>query len=762
MAAKKSDLSAAQFLAGGGEMGERTRRMEWSITHVGPVGRWPQSLKTAVSICLGSRHPMVIWWGKEHLTQFYNDGFISFLGASKHPEALGHSGRECWREIWHIIDPMLEGVFATGDATWSEDFLYVIDRNLPREEGYFTFSYSPIRNDNGGIGGIFCACNETTSRVIGERRLQTLRDLGRMEAEATTAEAACEVAARTLGENPGDIPFALIYLLDREATHAQLIATTRLEVGGAATPARIDLKNTSEATPSWPLGQVLATGTAQLVPDVSAMFGPLPGGSWPESPEAALILPIAAPGQTRPIGFLVSGLSPRRVVDADYKSFLDLVAGHIGTSIANARAYEEERKRAEALAEIDRAKTAFFSNVSHEFRTPLTLMLGPLEDALAGPSDALPQRREDLALAHRNSLRLLKLVNALLDFSRIEAGRVQACFEPVDLASYTADLASVFRAAVDKAGLKLTVDCRSEGEPVWVDRDMWEKIVLNLVSNAFKFTFEGGITARLRQQDESAVLEVEDTGIGIPEHEIPRLFDRFHRVEGVRGRTHEGTGIGLALVQELTKLHGGTVRAESVCGKGSTFTVTIPLGTGHLPADRLRAERTISSTALGGQPYVAEALRWLPDVGGGGDVGSGMERPILPEPPLLATGSPGERARILFADDNADMRDYVRRLLSPRYDVRVVATGEEALAVLRAEPRCCALSVPTRRWPICRSSFSQLAPARKRASKGWKQVSTTTSSSLLGPVSLPLASPAIWRRHSFAANGDRQRLSIGA
>ena len=209
MAAKKSDLSAAQFLAGGGEMGERTRRMEWSTTHVGPVGGWPQSLKTAVSICLGSRHPMVIWWGKEHLlTQFYNDGFISFLGASKHPEALGHSGRECWREIWHIIDPMLEGVFATGDATWSEDFLYVIDRNLPREEGYFTFSCSPNRNNNGGIGGIFCACNETTSRVIGERRLQTLRDLGRMEAEATTAEAACEVAARTLVENPGDIPFA--------------------------------------------------------------------------------------------------------------------------------------------------------------------------------------------------------------------------------------------------------------------------------------------------------------------------------------------------------------------------------------------------------------------------------------------------------------------------------------------------------------------------------------------------------------------------
>src|SRR5262249_43256295 len=160
--------------------------------------------------------------------------------------------------------------------------------------------------------------------------------------------------------------------------------------------------------------------------------------------------------------------------------------------------------------------------------------------------------------------------------------RVQASYEPVDLPAFTAELASVFHAATDKAGLELTVDCPHLGQPVWVDREMWEKIVLNLVSNAFKFTFEGGITVRLQQQDGSAVLEVADTGIGIPEHEIPKLFDRFHRVAGARGRTHEGTGIGLALVQELAKLHSGTVKAESVLGEGSTFRVEIPLGISHL------------------------------------------------------------------------------------------------------------------------------------------------------------------------------------
>src|SRR5262245_24389100 len=195
-------------------MGERTRALDWSSTPVGPVAGWPQSLKAAVSICLGSRHPIVVWWGNPAYTQFYNDAYIPFLGATKHPRCLGRSGRECWSEIWPIIGPRLDGVFATGEATWSEDQMLVMHRNLPPEETYFTLSYSPIRDDDGAIGGIFCACNETTGRVIGEGRLKTLRDLSRTGSETRTVEAACDLAARTLGENPADIPFALIYLLD--------------------------------------------------------------------------------------------------------------------------------------------------------------------------------------------------------------------------------------------------------------------------------------------------------------------------------------------------------------------------------------------------------------------------------------------------------------------------------------------------------------------------------------------------------------------
>jgi hypothetical protein len=442
---------SSAFLDAGGEMGALTRAKDWANTPVGPVSAWPQSLKTAVSICLGSRHPIVIWWDQEHLTQFYNDAYISFLGAGKHPHALGQSARECWAEIWHIIDPMLREVFSTGEATWSEDFLYVIDRNVPHEEGYFTFSYSPIRDDAGVVRGIFCACNETTARVIGERRLRTLRDLSRMEVQ-TNASRACALAALTLEENRADIPFSLIYLVDDDRRFARLVGTTGVQDGNPASASVIDL-HAENVESIWPLAQIFRTGTGQMISGLSNKLGPLTSSPWPESPEAALVVPIPASGQSTPAGVLVCGLSPRRVFDSDYQNFVNFVAGHIGTSVASARAYEEERKRAEALAEIDRAKTTFFSNVSHEFRTPLTLILGPIEEMLnsSASSPLSTEQRQRLDLAHRNSLRLLRLVNTLLDFSRIEAGRIQASYQPTDLGALTADLAAGFRSATERA-----------------------------------------------------------------------------------------------------------------------------------------------------------------------------------------------------------------------------------------------------------------------------------------------------------------------
>ncbi len=354
---------------------------------------------------------------------------------------------------------------------------------------------------------------------------------------------------------------------------------------------------------------------------------------------------------------------------------------------ANARAYEVERKRAEALAEIDRAKTAFFSNVSHEFRTPLTLALGPLETLLDNSRSALPaETREQLTMAHRNCLRLMRLVNTLLDFSRIEAGRVQASYQPVDLAGFTADLASCFRSACEHAGLRLLVDCPPLAAPVHVDLDMWEKIVLNLVSNAFKFTLEGEIEVKLRAAGDNCELSVRDTGVGIPEAELPRIFERFHRAEPSRGRTVEGTGIGLSLVQELAKLHGGSVRVENTPGRGSTFTVAVPFGTAHLPAERIGAVRALPSTALGAGPYVEEALRWVPDEKRSGETEvqpPTAERMVKLAPVGRMDGPAETRPVVLLADDNADMREYVRRLLAPRYEVEAVADGQAALETAR-------------------------------------------------------------------------------
>jgi signal transduction histidine kinase len=324
------------------------------------------------------------------------------------------------------------------------------------------------------------------------------------------------------------------------------------------------------------------------------------------------------------------------------------------------------------LGELDAAKTVFFSNVSHEFRTPLTLMLGPMEDCLADTVEPVSrQQRTRLQLAHDNALRLLKLVNALLDFSRLEAGRMRASFAPLDVARLTAELAGMFQSATEKAGIQLVIDCPPLSGPLWVDHDLWEKIVLNLVSNAFKFTLVGEIVVRIREKDECAVLEVADTGVGIAEAELPRIFERFHRVSGVTGRTHEGTGIGLSLVRELVELHGGRITAESVLGRGSTFRVEIPKGFLHLPAGAVLHDPADQRAGRDSAAHVAEAARWA-----GG---------AAPDD-VVAISETTLHARVLVVDDNADLREYVRGLLSPFYEVSTAIDGIDALEALRKHP----------------------------------------------------------------------------
>ncbi len=284
----------------------------------------------------------------------------------------------------------------------------------------------------------------------------------------------------------------------------------------------------------------------------------------------------------------------------------------------------------------------------------------------------------------RNGARLLRLVNTLLDFSRLEAGRVQAVYQATDLAGFTSELVSVFRSATDKAGLRLIVETSDLGEPVYVDRDMWEKVVLNLISNAFKFTFEGEIAVSVRRTGDMAELRVRDTGVGIPAEAIPKLFERFNRVPNVPSRTHEGSGIGLALVHELVKLHSGSVRAESIAGQGSTFVVSVPLGQSHIASGQMDGSRSLSSTAVGAKPFVEEALRWLPDSTDGTDEIFSVHDDLLPVP-CPTTSQAAVRPRVLVADDNSDMRQYLSRLLSERYEVETVADGQAALQAVHKE-----------------------------------------------------------------------------
>jgi signal transduction histidine kinase len=654
-------------------MRELVQEFNWSNTPLGPAGEWPESLRTTVRILLTSRFPMWMAWGPQ-LTVLYNDAYARVTLGKKHPWALGKPATEVWSEIWPDIGPRIARVMETGEASWDETLFLILERSGYPEETYHTFSYSPLAGQDGRIEGMLCVVMEDTMRVIGERQMASLGTLAAALVDANTRDEVFAAIERGLTDQR-DMPFALTYLFDDAGANLKLVAQSGVGIGHP-----IACRQIPSTDCPWPIEDLLAGNQAVTVERLDEIFPERPIGLWDRPPLHARMVPITRRGQDRPAGVFIAGLNPYRQLTPSYGGFLDLVAGQIAAAITNAEAYEEERTRAAALAELDRAKTAFFSNVSHELRTPLTLILGPIEDAISGRTPPSP---EMLEMLHRNALRLLKMVNGLLDFVRIEAGRLRASYEPTDLSLLTTQLAGVYRSAVERAGLELIVEAPPLPEPVYIDREMWEKIVLNLLSNAFKSTFDGSIRVRVSADDEFARVVITDTGTGIPEVELPHLFERFRRVESARRRSHEGTGIGLALVKELVEMHGGRIEVSSTVGIGTAFTVTLPFGTSHLAHGHIATGATSSSGEAGAAAsYVREALGWLPG-------NESLEEEIAPGD--TGEGTPAERAdashgaTILLVDDNADMRDYVRSLLASRFRVLTAANGKAALAVVQQQ-----------------------------------------------------------------------------
>jgi PAS domain S-box-containing protein len=641
------------------------RAVDWSGTALGPPQQWPRSLKTIVRMMLDSRYAMWMLWGPD-LTFFCNDAYLPTVGIRR-DWVMGARSDKVWAEIWPDISPRIQQVLTRGESTWDEGLLLFLERSGFPEETYHTFSYSPVYDDESHIAGMLCVVTEVTERVLGERGLTVLRDLATRTSGPSSVGESLQRLMDVLERVPLDVPFASLYLVDETRTRLELSA----QFGRVPESLRIAERSLDAGNGDFVSG-VLGDGITQIV-DLkrnAVCTSPL----WPDPVTRAVVLPVQG-AKAQAAAVLIMGVSPRRHLDDNYRRFFELVGGQFASVLADAQAYENERQRAEALAAVDRAKTKFFSNVSHEFRTPLTLMLGPLEEALAEAASS-PAMRERVQLAHRNALRLLRLVNSLLDFSRIEAGRMQAAYEPTDMGALTQDLASNFRSAIERAGLRLLVNTSPLPAAVYLDREMWEKIVLNLLSNAYKFTLEGHIEVRVGTQDSTAVLEVIDTGLGVPEDALPRLFERFYRVDQTRGRTHEGSGIGLALVQELVRLHGGSITVASRLGTGTTFRVEVPFGSAHLPTEKIRA----SGGAIAGASataYVQEALRW--------DGGPDSPPVVDPEPLADRRFASTFGARVLLADDNRDMRDYVAGLLSPNYRVEAVGDGEALIDAARRE-----------------------------------------------------------------------------
>jgi len=623
----------ARVFDGPGQVRDLIRRIDWSATSLGPIRSWSPVLRTMVRGCLASSFPIVIHWGPQRVA-LYNDAFAVVLGG-KHPAALGRPAKDTWPEVWDRVGQRLDRVVVQGETMHAEDEQQIMLRHGYPEECYFSYSHSPIDDVDGSTAGVLTVSTETTAKVLYARRMRVVRELGAVSVtDAGNPAETCRAVLRVLATARETMPFAVAFLRE-EGGPLRKVADY-----GLAPDATVPGVTDPDDDPGGPLGKVLHSGRTEEVNGLreAAPAAFLAGPLGPLTPESAVLLPLTVSGRPEPIGVLAVGVNPYRMLNAEYRAFLTVIARQLGVALGDTVAYEVERLRSSVLADLDRAKMEFFQNVSHELRTPLTLLLAPLRNLLAGSADRPAAELLDLQAALRAAERLHTMVDALLDFSGAEAGTLNPNRQPTDLSDLTAETCSMFRATAEHAGLEFTVEMPDAPMTVAVDRAMWSTIVTNLVSNALKYTPRGGIRIQLAATDTEAVLTVADTGDGIDADQQQLVFDRFYRAND---SGEQGAGIGLAVVADLVNAHRGRLELDSTPGQGSTFTVTVPMLA-------VATHPTITTTA---------------------------------EPGQAGTGS--RNSSVLLVEDDTDLREFLTRLLTgDGWTVRAVADAETALDLI--------------------------------------------------------------------------------
>ena len=549
----------ATLFVGSGEMATRCRAFDWGATPIGPTSSWSPSLRTTVAIMLESRNPMLLWWGPE-LVQFYNDAYRPSLGlGDRDSRALGALGSQFWTDIWATIGPQIEQVMTTGEATWHEDQYLPIERNGRLEDVWWTYSYSPVR-DNGEISGVLVVCQETTARVamIAERE--------RLLAGERAAHAEADAARETLSEVFAQAPVA-IAVFDTRALRFTIANDRCLQVIGYRNPIGLTLVEVFPALAGSEIEGVLQRVFDTGIPFVATDFGILVDAK--QTGESSMHYFDLVYHPLRTVGGVVRGIVAVLVEVTDRRAML----------IERERMLDQAERSQSDAETANRAKSEFLAMMSHELRTPLNAIGGHAQLIELGVyGAATPEQLVALERIQRSQRHLLGLINGLLDYAKIDAGAVfyEIADVHLDEVLSTCEALTAPQARTKQLDLRYT---RGDARlTVRADSEKLQQILFNLLSNAIKFTDSGGrvLLECVAAGAESVAVRVTDTGHGIPADQLERVFQPFVQVDSRLTRASEGTGLGLAISRELARGMGGELVAESAVGVGSTFTLTLP------------------------------------------------------------------------------------------------------------------------------------------------------------------------------------------